>query len=314
MTNSQLSFVFPGQGSQSTGMLSELVSEFEIVRHTYKEASAVLGFDLWQLIQDNPHDKLNLTSHTQPALLASSVAIWRLWHEQGGDTPAFLAGHSLGEYSALVCADVISFSDALTLVADRGKFMQEAVPEGSGAMAAILGLSDEEVIDLCRQAAQSGVVSAANFNSTGQVVIAGDKDAVQRAAELAKEQGAKRAMLLAVSVPSHCALMHDAAERFAERMEGIKFSDASIPLIQNVDAEKRTEAKAIKKALVEQLYCSVHWWLSVTRLKDLGTTTVIECGPAKVLSGLIKRIDRSLDVFPVHDTATLQAALNRGEV
>ncbi len=312
MNNSQLSFVFPGQGSQSTGMLAELVNEYELVRQTFDEASAALDFDLWQLIANNPQDQLNLTCHTQPALLASSVAIWRLWHEQGGDKPAFLAGHSLGEYSALVCADVISLQDAVTLVADRGKFMQEAVPEGSGAMAAILGLPDEEVVDLCAQAAQSEVVSAANFNSPGQVVIAGDKNAVERATELAKEKGAKRAMLLAVSVPSHCALMREAAERFAERMQTIQFSNASIPLVQNVDAVKRTDAEAIKKALLEQLYCSVHWWLSVTRLKELGVTRVIECGPGKVLSGLIKRIDRSLEVFPVHDMTTLQTALKRG--
>ncbi|NKB37019.1 MAG: ACP S-malonyltransferase [Gammaproteobacteria bacterium] len=302
MNNSQLSFVFPGQGSQSKGMLSELVDEYEIVRLTYDEASVALGFDLWQLILENPQDKLNLTSHTQPALLASSVAIWRLWIQQGGDKPAFLAGHSLGEYSALVCAGVISLKDAVSLVADRGKFMQEAVPEGSGAMAAILGLPDEQVIEICAHAAQSEVVSAANFNSNGQVVIAGDKNAIERAIELAKEQGAKRAMLLAVSVPSHCALMREAAERFAERMELIQFANASIPIIQNVDAEKRTDAEAIKKALLEQLYCSVHWWLSVTRLKELGSTTIIECGPGKVLSGLIKRIDRSLEIFPVHDS------------
>lgn len=311
MIDKHLSFVFPGQGSQSPGMLAELADAHSSVEQTFDEASDKLGFDLWALIQNNPNDELNNTQNTQPALLTCSVAIWRVWLEQGGAGPSVLAGHSLGEYSALVCAEVLSLKDAVTLVADRGKYMQEVVPEGVGAMAAILGLSDEQVVQVCEDAAESQVVSAANYNSTGQVVIAGHREAVERATALAKKAGAKRAILLAVSVPSHCALMQEAAVRFAQRMEQVSFSDALIPIIQNVDAHQRSDATGIKQALLQQLHQPVRWWESVNRLKAMGIKNIIECGPGKVLTGLIKRIDRSLEVLPVYDTTSFDVALNR---
>ena len=224
-----------------------------------------------------------------------------------------VAGHSLGEYSALVVADVLQLEDAIALVADRGKFMQEAVPEGEGAMAAILGLEDEQVVNLCAEMSDAGTVSAANFNTSGQVVIAGSKNAVEQAVQKATDIGAKRAMMLAVSVPSHCALMLDAASRFSERLGEVRFQEASIPVIQNVDAQARTDAEGIKAALIEQLHQSVLWWKSVETLKDMGAKRVVECGPGKVLAGLIKRIDRGLEVMPVFDSVSLEKALNRGE-
>ncbi len=309
MIDRQLSFVFPGQGSQSEGMLAELAAAHPGVEQTFNEASDSLGFDLWSLIQNNPDNALNLTQNTQPALLTCSVAVWRVWCESGGAEPAVMAGHSLGEYSALVCAKVLSLRDAVSLVADRGKFMQAAVPEGTGAMAAILGMDDEQVVKVCKDAAESQVVSAANFNSSGQVVIAGHREAVERATVLAKEAGAKRAMLLAVSVPSHCSLMQSAAERFEERMEQVTFSDAHIPVIQNVDAQQRSDAAGIKQALLKQLHQPVHWWESVNSLKSMGVTSIIECGPGKVLTGLIKRIDRAFKVLPVYDARSMNEAL-----
>ncbi len=314
MSDQTLGFVFPGQGSQSTGMLVELASNNENVARTFEEASNSLGFELLELIRDNPAEALNKTENTQPAILTCSVALWRLWQEMTGDLPVYLAGHSLGEYSALVCADVLSLSDAVVLVTDRGRFMQEAVPEGVGAMAAIVGLEREEVQQLCVEAEQSQIVSAANFNSANQIVIAGHREAVERACSLAKNAGAKRAILLPISVPSHCALMSDAAERFALTLEQIPFSQAHIPVVQNVDAKPRSDANEIKQALLQQLHQPVRWVETIEYLGAKGVGRIIECGPGKVLTGLIKRIDRSLKVHAVFDKDSLDAALNEGAI
>ena len=287
-------FVFPGQGSQSVGMLAELYDEAPIIADTFEQASSLLGYDLWQVVKNGPAEELNRTEVTQPAILVASVACYRLWMEKGLDTPKVMSGHSLGEYSALVCADAMKFEDAVTLVRDRGRFMQEAVAEGEGAMAAILGLDDETVISVCQEAGQSQVLSAANFNSPGQVVVAGETDAVNRAVDLAKEKGAKRAVPLPVSVPSHCLLMKSAAEKLASRLDGIDINTSSIPVIHNVDGQARNDAEGIKLALVEQLYQSVRWVECVNTLASCEVEMVVECGPGKVLAGLIKRIDRSM--------------------
>ncbi len=309
MGNSNLAFVFPGQGSQSKGMLAELAEKYPGVKDTFEAASRVLGYDLWALVQEDAEDKLSRTQFTQPALLTASIATWNTWHELGGETPSILAGHSLGEYSALVSAGVLQFEDAVGLVAERGRLMQEAVPDGEGAMAAILGLEDEQVINLCNEVAGEGTVSAANFNSPGQVVIAGTSIAVEKVVDSASSAGARKAMLLAVSVPSHCSLMLDAADAFSEVLDKVEFSNGNIPVVQNVDATARTDASEIKKALVEQLHQSVHWWKSVKSLQADGITHIVECGPGKILSGLIKRIDRSLLVQPVFDPESLEKAL-----
>ena len=288
------SFVFPGQGSQSVAMLAELYDQEPLVVKTFAEASSLLGYDLWQVVKNGPDETLNRTEITQPAILVASVACYRLWIDKGFDAPIVMSGHSLGEYSALVCAGALSFDDAVTLVRDRGRFMQDAVAPGEGAMAAILGLDDTAVIDLCNDAAGDEVLSAANFNSPGQVVIAGHIDAVNRAVELAKERGAKRAVSLPVSVPSHCQLMKPAAEQLAASLAEITIHAPQIPVIHNVDGLDREEPQAIRQALVEQLYASVKWVDCVKQIKTYGVDHIFECGPGKVLSGLIKRIDRSI--------------------
>jgi [acyl-carrier-protein] S-malonyltransferase len=310
MSTKEIAFVFPGQGSQSAGMLSELALENTLVKEIFGQASDTLGYDLWDLVQNNPDDKLNKTEFTQPALLTASYAIWQVWNQKSENTPKVLAGHSLGEYTALVCAEVVSLEDAVALVADRGKYMQAAVPEGMGAMAAILGLENEQVISVCENASsEDEIVSAANFNSTGQIVIAGHKQAVEKAILLAKETGAKRAMLLPVSVPSHCALMHKAAEQLAVRMEKINFSEAKIPIIQNVDLAQRISPEEIKLALLQQLHQPVRWVETIEKIHSMNISTIIECGPGKVLTGLIKRINRSIDVSPVFDPDSLNTAI-----
>jgi [acyl-carrier-protein] S-malonyltransferase len=310
MSTKEMAFVFPGQGSQSAGMLSELALENALIEETFAQASGSLGYDLWQLVQNNPEDKLNKTEFTQPALLTASYAIWRVWNQKSELSPIVLAGHSLGEYTALVCAEVLSLEDAAALVADRGKYMQAAVPEGMGAMAAILGLENEQVIELCENASSANeIVSAANFNSTGQIVIAGHKQAVEKGIILAKQAGAKRAMLLPVSVPSHCFLMKNAAEQLADRMEKINFSEAKIPIIQNVDLAQRTSPEEIKLALLQQLYKPVRWVETIEKIHSMNISKIIECGPGKVLAGLIKRINRSIEVSPVFDTNSLDAAI-----
>jgi [acyl-carrier-protein] S-malonyltransferase len=306
---SKLSFVFPGQGSQSVGMLADLAAAYPLVGETFAEASAALGFDLWQLVQAGPGEQLNLTHNTQPAMLAAGVAVWRVWQQQGGPAPQVLAGHSLGEYSALVAAGAIDFADAVRLVAERGRLMQAAVPEGAGAMAAILGLDDDQVRAACVAGAAGEVVEPVNFNSPGQVVIAGDASAVGRAVEAAKAAGAKRALLLAVSVPSHCALMRPAAEQLAGRLAATTVRAPRTPVLHNVDVAVAADADGVRDLLARQLYSPVRWVETVQRLAADGVTLVVEAGPGKVLAGLNKRIDKNLESLAVYDPATLAAAL-----
>ncbi|EOB1204969.1 [acyl-carrier-protein] S-malonyltransferase [Photobacterium damselae subsp. damselae] len=306
---SKFAIVFPGQGSQAVGMLAELAEQFPIVQATFAEASEVLGYDLWALVQNGPAEDLNQTHRTQPALLTASVAIWRVWQEKGGEQPAVLAGHSLGEYSALVCAGVIDFKEAVKLVELRGQLMQEAVPAGVGAMSAIIGLDNDAIAKACADAAEDQVCSPVNFNSPGQVVIAGNKEAVDRANALCKEAGAKRALLLPVSVPSHCELMKPAADKLAVALENMTFNTPAIPVINNADVATETDPAAIKLALVKQLYGPVRWTESVERMAAEGIEELLEMGPGKVLTGLTKRINRSLGGSAVNDIASLDAAL-----
>ncbi|MGC0795973.1 ACP S-malonyltransferase [Pantoea agglomerans pv. betae] len=307
----QFAFVFPGQGSQTVGMLTELAATYPLVEETFREASDALGYDLWQLVSQGPAEELNKTWQTQPALLAASVAIYRVWQQQGGEQPALMAGHSLGEYSALVCAGVLNFADAVKLVELRGKLMQEAVPEGTGAMQAIIGLDDAAIRKACEESAQGQVVSPVNFNSPGQVVIAGNKEAVERAGAACKAAGAKRALPLPVSVPSHCALMKPAADKLAMALESITFNAPAVPVINNVDVKAETDAAAIRHALVRQLYSPVRWTESVEAMAAQGVTQLLEMGPGKVLTGLTKRIVDSLTAAAVNDTASLTAALGK---
>lgn len=292
-----LAFVFPGQGSQSLGMLAELGAQQHVIIDTFAEASAALGYDLWALTQQGPEEQLNQTDKTQPAILAASVALWRLWQAEGGPRPAFVAGHSLGEYSALVAAGSLPFADAVKLVELRGQLMQQAVPAGQGGMAAILGLEDADVLAACAEAAQGEVVSAVNFNAPGQVVIAGSAAAVERAIEACKAKGAKRAMALPVSVPSHCDLMRPAAERFAASVEAIAWQAPQIPLVQNVSAAVVADLDALKRDLLAQLYSPVRWVESMVALGDRGVTSLVECGPGKVLSGLNKRCVKGVSTY-----------------
>jgi [acyl-carrier-protein] S-malonyltransferase len=307
--DNKLAIVFPGQGSQSIGMMNGLIEYHSQTKDIFNRASDILGYDLLNIITAGPEEKLNHTEITQPALLTSGYATWLILKERSDLNPAVLAGHSLGEYTAMVCAGVLSFEDAVALVAERGRCMQKAVPSGVGAMAAILGLEDEQVEKVCADVAENEIVSAANYNSPGQVVIAGNTAAVERAIDAAKEVGAKRAMMLPVSVPSHCLLMKDAAEEFSSSLNNTSFNDAEIPVLQNVDAKIKTNSDEIKLALLEQLFKPVLWVDSVKNIKDKGVTKIIECGPGKVLSGLIKRIDRSFEVCPVNDEAGLIKAL-----
>lgn len=306
----KLAIVFPGQGSQSVGMLSELY-QHDIVKNTFAEASAALGYDLLALIANGPEADLNETHRTQPALLTASVAIWRLWQQQGGATPAYFAGHSLGEYSALVCADVINLGAAVKLVEQRGNYMQQAVPAGVGGMSAIIGLDDALIAKACAEAAQGEVVAPVNYNSPGQVVIAGHKAAVERAGELCKAAGAKRALPLPVSVPSHCALMRPAAEQLSVDLAALNFNTPCVPVVNNVDVSVAIDSGAVKDALVRQLYSPVRWTETIEWLASNGVTDVIELGAGKVLSGLIKRIDKNLNSSSVNDQATLQSALTQ---
>ena len=307
----QFAMVFPGQGSQTVGMLADLAAAYPLVEATFREASDALGYDLWQLVQNGPAEELNKTWQTQPALLAASVAIFRVWMEKGGKAPAMLAGHSLGEYSALVCADVIAFADAIKLVELRGKLMQEAVPEGTGAMQAIIGLDDAAIAKACEASAQGQVVSPVNFNSPGQVVIAGNKEAVERAGAACKAAGAKRALPLPVSVPSHCALMKPAADKLAAALDALTFSAPAFPVVNNVDVKCETSAEAIRSALIRQLYNPVRWTECVEFMAQQGVTSLLEVGPGKVLTGLTKRIVDTLTAAAVNDPASLSAALEQ---
>ncbi|WP_447888787.1 ACP S-malonyltransferase [Serratia fonticola] len=307
----QTAFVFPGQGSQTVGMLADLAAQFPIVEQTFSDASAALGYDLWQLVQTGPAEELNKTWQTQPALLAASVAIFRVWQQQGGNMPVMMAGHSLGEYSALVCAGVLDFAAAIRLVELRGKLMQEAVPEGTGAMYAIIGLDNASIAKACEESAQGQVVSPVNFNSPGQVVIAGNKEAVERAGAACKAAGAKRALPLPVSVPSHCALMKPAADKLAVALQDITFNSPLVPVVNNVDVRAETAPEAIRSALVRQLYSPVRWTESVEFMAAEGVTLLLEVGPGKVLTGLTKRIVDTLTAAAVNDTASLSAALEQ---
>ena len=307
----QFAMVFPGQGSQTVGMLADLAAENPIVENTFREASDVLGYDLWQLVQQGPAEELNKTWQTQPALLAASVAIFRVWQEKGGKMPSMLAGHSLGEYSALVCAGVIAFADAIKLVELRGKLMQEAVPEGTGAMQAIIGLDDAAIAKACEESAQGQVVSPVNYNSPGQVVIAGNKEAVERAGAACKAAGAKRALPLPVSVPSHCALMKPAADKLAEALKQLTFNTPALPVVNNVDVRCETSADAIRDALVRQLYSPVRWTECVEFMAQQDVASLLEVGPGKVLTGLTKRIVNTLTAAAVNDPASLSAALEQ---
>ncbi|MBS5775867.1 MAG: ACP S-malonyltransferase [Enterobacter cloacae] len=305
----QFAFVFPGQGSQTVGMLADMAATWPVIEETFQEASAVLGYDLWALVQQGPAEELNKTWQTQPALLTASVALWRVWQQQGGKTPALMAGHSLGEYSALVCAGVIAFADAVRLVELRGKFMQDAVPAGTGAMSAIIGLDDAAIAQACEAAAEGQVVSPVNYNSPGQVVIAGHKEAVERAGAACKAAGAKRALPLPVSVPSHCALMKPAAEKLAAELSNITFNAPQIPVINNVDVACETTPEAIRDALVRQLYSPVQWTKSVEFMASQGIEHLYEVGPGKVLTGLTKRIVDTLTASALNEPAAMSEAL-----
>ncbi len=295
--SASVAFVFPGQGSQTLGMLAEHGARQPLIIETFAEASSALGYDLWSLCQQGPEVQLNQTDKTQPAILAASIALWRLWLAEGGSRPAFVAGHSLGEYSALVAADSLPFADAIKLVELRGQLMQQAVPAGTGGMAAILGLEDADVLDACREAAEGDVVSAVNFNAPGQVVIAGNAAAVERAIEACKAKGAKRAMPLPVSVPSHCALMRPAAERFADAINEAPWRAPEIPLVQNVSAEVVSDLDTLKRNLLAQLYSPVRWVETIVVLNERGVSELVECGPGKVLSGLNKRCVKGINTY-----------------
>ncbi|RNM07596.1 ACP S-malonyltransferase [Dickeya undicola] len=307
----KFAMVFPGQGSQSVGMLAELAEKFPLIKETFDEASSVLGYDLWQLSQQGPAEELNKTWQTQPALLTASVALWRVWRQQGGALPTLMSGHSLGEYSALVCAGVLDFKQAVSLVELRGKLMQEAVPEGTGAMYAIIGLDNDAIATACAEAAQGQIVSPVNFNSPGQVVIAGNKEAVERAGAACKAAGAKRALPLPVSVPSHCALMEPAARKLADALEAITFNTPDVPVINNVDVRAESAPEAIRSALVRQLHNPVRWTECVEYMAAQGVVTLVEVGPGKVLTGLTKRIVDSLTATAINDPASLSAALEQ---
>jgi len=306
-----LAFVFPGQGSQSVGMLNALAAEFPIVQQTFAEASQALGYDLWRLVEQGPEAKLNQTEVTQPAMLAAGVATWRVWIVNNGPRPQCMAGHSLGEYSALVCAEALDFSEAVKLVADRARFMQQAAPAGQGGMAAILGLDDAAVRQLCARAAQGEILDAVNFNSPGQVVIAGTATAVARAVEQSKAAGAKRAVILPVSVPAHCRLMHPAALAMTERLKQVSLRAPTIPVIHNTHVQVESEPEAIRDALVRQIESPVRWVETIEKMAAEGVGRLVECGPGKVLAGLNKRIVKTIETLPVFDPPTLREALAR---
>lgn len=309
--NYNLAFVFPGQGSQSVGMVSALAESYPVVKHIFEQASDALGTDLWTIVANGPEEALNKTHNTQPAMLAASYAIWQVWCKQSDIRPAWVAGHSLGEYTALVCSDAVSFEDAIRLVAARGRLMQEAVPAGVGAMAAILGLEDHQVVKVCADAAENEVVSAVNFNAPGQVVIAGHAAAVERAMAAAKEAGAKRALQLPVSVPSHCALMQSAADKLDEQLQNTTINAPKMTLIHNVDVTAHSAPEVIRSVLKEQLYKPVRWVDTIKFMHDQGVKRFVECGPGKVLIGLNKRIVKDAEHMAIYDPETLSNVLEQ---
>ena len=302
-------FLFPGQGSQSVGMMSTLADDFSQVEMTFEEASAVLGYDLWAVVAGGPPEELNKTEITQPAMLVSSIATWRIWQKLGGAQPDFLAGHSLGEYSALVAAGVIPFSDAVAIVAERGRLMQQATPAGTGAMAAVLGLDDQVMRDVCNQVAGDEVVACANFNAPGQVVISGNKDAVETAGEMARQAGARRVLPLPVSVPSHCLLMQPAAAKLQDLLLNVHFSDGSLPVIQNADVKSYADAGQVREALARQLWQPVRWTETIQSLLNSDVNRFVECGPGKVLAGLNRRISKQSPVFALTERAVIEDAM-----
>jgi len=305
-----IAFVFPGQGSQSVGMQAELAAGNSVVTETYAEASDILGFDLWDLVQNGPKESLDETVNTQPAMLAAGIATWRAWQSRGGTRPVMMAGHSLGEYSALVASGSLQFADAVALVRRRAELMQSTVPAGQGAMAAILGLDDEAVEEVCLAASEAGVAEAVNFNSPGQVVVAGHRAAIERLTELAKEAGARRALLLAVSVPAHSSLMRPAGEVLAESIDAADFRTPDITVISAVDGIPYGDADDVRQRMKQQVFSPVRWVDTVTHLTSNGATSTVECGPGKVLTGLIRRIDRDVTATCIDSTETLQQTLD----
>ncbi len=304
-----LAFVFPGQGSQSVGMMSDLNEAHPVVKETFDEASETFGQDMWKLAQEGPQELLAQTEITQPIMFVAGVAAWRAWEKASDIRPALMAGHSLGEYSAYVCSGSISLQEGIALVKRRGELMRDACPGGQGKMAAIIGLDDDKTISVCADAAQGQVVQAVNFNAPGQVVIAGDSDAVDRAVELAKEAGARKAMPLAVSVPCHSDLMKPAAEELAEKLRATTISAPSIPVVNNIDAQIELDPEKIREKLIVQLYSPVLWVASVNTMVEKGIEVMVECGPGKVLSGMNKRVSRSLSVSSIQDQAGLESTL-----
>lgn len=311
MTERKIAFVFPGQGSQSVGMLTDIVGQFSEVQETFAEASAALGYDLWKLVSAGPAEQLDQTMHTQPALLAASYAIWRITQKHSSLRATVLAGHSLGEYTALVCAQALDFATAIKLVAARGQYMQDAVPAGVGAMAALIGLDEATVLTVCESARLSGeILAPANYNSIGQIVVAGHKASVERAVVVAKEHGAKLATLIPVSVPSHCELMRPAAERLNVLLREMVIQTPTLPVVNNVEVKTYSTPATICDGLVRQLYLPVRWVETIQSFIQQGVTDVIECGPGKILTGLNKRIDKSLQLATTADSASLHALLN----
>ncbi len=303
-----LAIIFPGQGSQKVGMLADFESS-ELFQSTFREASEALGYDVWETVKEGPQEKLNLTEVTQPILLTCSIALWRIWQDQNGSTPALLAGHSLGEWSALVASEVVSFQDAVKLVRLRGQYMQDAVPAGEGAMAAIIGLADEIVEKICTDLSSSGVVSPVNYNSPGQLVIAGSAGSVGKAIEACREAGAKKAMSLPVSAPFHTSLMKPAADRLEAEIMATTFNQPKIPIVHNVSAQTEGDGEKIKRVMVEQIYSPVKWVSCVQALVSKGITQSVECGPGKVLSGLNRRIDKSISSFAIDKPDALASAI-----
>lgn len=309
MSKTKTAFLFPGQGSQSIGMMAELSASQDVVSETFAAASDALDMDLWSLCQDGPLDDLNRTANTQPVMLAAGVATWRAWLGAGGVKPDYFAGHSLGEYSALVASEAINFVDAVRLVRRRGELMQEAVPEGAGAMAAIIGMEDEALEKLCLDVAGDEIVSCANYNAPGQVVIAGQRNAVERACELALDVGARRALPLPVSVPSHCLLMRDAAGELHEALNVISINKPAIPVIHNADVQAHDDPELIRDTLARQLWQPVRWTRTIQALSAAGAERFVECGPGKVLAGLNRRIERQRPIDALTDTAALNTLL-----
>ncbi len=300
--------IFPGQGSQKVGMLADFESS-ELFQSTFREASEALGYDAWETVKEGPQEKLNLTEITQPILLTCSIALWRIWEDQNGSMPALLAGHSLGEWSALVASEVVSFQDAVKLVRSRGQYMQDAVPAGEGAMAAIIGLADEAVEKICSDLSESGVVSPVNYNSPGQLVIAGSAGSVEKAIDACREAGAKKAMSLPVSAPFHTSLMKPAADRLEAEIMATTFSQPKIPIVHNVNAQTESDSEKIKRIMVEQIYSPVKWVSCVQALVNKGIAQSVECGPGKVLSGLNRRIDKSISSFAIDKPDALASAV-----